>query len=92
MRVHPFDGGIEIRPVGRDKGTAVATLLDENPGARACYLGDDLTDEDAFEAIRGRGAGILVGPGRRPTAAAARIDAPGELLSFLERWLAATEG
>ncbi|HEM47455.1 MAG TPA: trehalose-phosphatase [Alphaproteobacteria bacterium] len=92
LRVHPFDGGIEIRPTGRDKGTAVSTLLAETPGAVACYLGDDLTDEDAFEAIGERGAGILVGTAARPTAASARIRPPGELLGFLQRWIESTEG
>ena len=90
--LRPFDGGIEIRPPGRDKGTAVSTLLAENRQAFACFLGDDLTDEDAFEAIRGRGTGILVSQTNRQTAAAARITPPDGLLAFLERWLRETEG
>ncbi len=47
-----------------DKGKAVDWLLEalhlDHPGALPFYLGDDLTDEDAFGVLRGRGIGILV--------------------------------
>ena len=44
---------LEIRPrVATDKGTAVATALDERPLARALYAGDDTTDLDAFRKLR----------------------------------------
>src|SRR5262249_33068001 len=37
-----FDGGIEIRVSGRDKGDAVCTILGESdPRAAVAYLGDD---------------------------------------------------
>ncbi|MHC4608476.1 MAG: trehalose-phosphatase, partial [Planctomycetota bacterium] len=61
LEIGEFDGGIEIRVAGRDKGFAVKTLLSElGEGAVAAYLGDDQTDEDAFRAIRGSGLGVLV--------------------------------
>lgn len=49
-----FDGGLELRVPGRNKGDAVATVLTElkKQDAAAAYLGDDLTDEDAFRALR----------------------------------------
>jgi trehalose 6-phosphate phosphatase len=44
---------LEVRPpVAADKGTAVATALDDLPVARALYAGDDRTDLDAFRKLR----------------------------------------
>ncbi len=59
---------LELRPpLGRDKGTIVSAILD-GEAKRGCaassfamYLGDDVTDEDAFKALRGRGWPVLVG-------------------------------
>ena len=61
----------ELRPdVGWDKGEVVLWLLRElgleQAGALPVYIGDDVTDEDAFEALKERGIGIVV----RETAAA----------------------
>lgn len=93
LSVHRFDGGVELRVLGIDKGLAVQTVLDENTeGVVAAYLGDDLTDEDAFRAVKGRGIGVLVRPECRETAADIWIKPPGELLDFLKRWLHASRG
>src|SRR5688500_7908614 len=51
------------------------------------YIGDDITDEDAFRAIP-RGIGVLVG--LRPTAATHKLDGIPDVDRFL-RWLAARE-
>lgn len=85
-----FDGGIEFREPGINKGRAVKALLSRltNHTVVAC-LGDDLTDEDAFRALGGRGLRVLVKGSPRPTAADIRLDPPGELLGFLDRWLEA---
>lgn len=49
------------------------------------YIGDDITDEDAFRAIpEGEGIGVLVG--LRPTAATHKIDGIADVDRFL-RWL-----
>ncbi len=83
-----FDGGIELRARGADKGSAVRALLERlGPGGYAVYLGDDQTDEDAFEAIEasGRGAGILVRADERATRASFRIAGPREVAGFIER-------
>ncbi len=88
-----FDGGIELRLPGRDKGIVVDRILGQmGPGTVAAYLGDDLTDEDAFRAIRGRGAGILVRQEFRPTAADFLLKPPEEVLDFLTRWNEAAAG
>jgi trehalose-phosphatase len=87
LKVTEFDGGLELRVPGRNKGDAVTAILEEaGPDAVAAYLGDDRTDEDAFRAIRERGLGILVRRTRRPTEAQVRLRPPEELLDFLKRW------
>ena len=88
---HEFDGGLEIRWRGRSKGDAVRTILQEVPGGTVtAYLGDDRTDEDAFEALGAGGWSILVRETWRPTRARAWIRPPDELLDFLDRWLRTT--
>lgn len=88
LELHPFDGGLELRHPGRDKGDAVAAVLAELPaGAAVAYLGDDLTDEDAFKALGKRGLGVLVRPRQRPSAASLWLHPPQELLAFLDGWL-----
>ncbi len=58
------------------------------------YVGDDLTDEDAFDAIRFNGIGVVVRhdeDGDRPTAAQFTLNNPDEVQEFLRRggnWLA----
>jgi len=89
LELHEFDGGLELRVPGRHKGLAVKTALrDHGSGSDTAiaYLGDDLTDEDAFRTLDGHGLRILVRPEPRPTAADLRLTPPGELLDFLNRW------
>jgi trehalose-phosphatase len=96
LELREFDGGLELRVPGRDKGEAVRTVLSEARGSSpagdvgAAYLGDDETDEDAFRAMRGRGAAILVRPRLRETAADAWIRPPAGLLRFLDDWIEAS--
>jgi len=88
LRLHEFDGGIELRIPGRDKGFAVTSVLEEmGEKTAAAYLGDDFTDEDAFAAMKGKGMSILVREEIRPTAADVWIVPPHELLDFLRRWI-----
>lgn len=77
----------EVRPaIEGDKGTTMATLQREAPaGWQTLYLGDDTTDEDAFEAIQPDGIGIHVGD-RPETAASYRIDRQQSVAPFLS-WL-----
>jgi trehalose 6-phosphate phosphatase len=76
----------ELRPEGADKGAAVRRLMGEPPfaGARPVFVGDDLTDEDAFRAAAALGGeGVLVGPAR-PTAARWRLDGVADVTAWLE--------
>jgi trehalose-phosphatase len=87
--IQEFNGGIELNIQDRNKGFAVETILTEmGDGTFAAYLGDDITDEDAFRAIKGRGTGILVreNPHDHNTYADFQIKPPDELLDFLIRW------
>jgi len=84
-----FSEGLELR-FGRDKGDVVRLLLDEAANGHphpAAYLGDDLTDEVAFCAIKGRGIGALVRRKRRASAADVWLRPPEGLRGFLIRWL-----
>jgi trehalose 6-phosphate phosphatase len=88
-----FDGGLEIRAPGVDKGDVVRLLLAEmGPDVPAAYLGDDVTDESAFVQIGDRGLSVLVRPQWRQTAARVWLKPPGGVLDFLGGWLDACRG
>ena len=87
LMLKEFDGGLEVRAAGWDKGAAVRRLLAECDAEAVCaYLGDDLTDEDAFSTLAQRGFGVLVRSEVRTTAAGGWLRPPEELLTFLEQW------
>ncbi|HEX9932949.1 MAG TPA: trehalose-phosphatase [Allosphingosinicella sp.] len=76
----------ELRPAGADKGDALKALMREPgfAGARPLFMGDDLTDEHAFEAAAALdGAGVLVGPARE-TAARYRLAGVAEVAGWLK--------
>ena len=84
---HDFDGGIEFRARGWDKGEAVKAIVAESgPQAVCAYLGDDLDDERAFKAMPDSGLSVLVREQFRPTAADLWIQPPQEVRDFLVRW------
>ncbi|MFB3906653.1 MAG: trehalose-phosphatase [Acidobacteriota bacterium] len=84
------DGGLELRVPSRNKGDALRTIRSEmGPNALFAYLGDDLTDEDAFRALGPTDLGVLVRPEFRPTSADFWIRPPDELRAFFESWLRA---
>ena len=87
VEVLPFDGGLELRARGHTKAHAVNAILAETASdGVVAYLGDDMTDEDAFRAIRPRGLAVLVRDELRETAADIWIEPPHELASFLQLW------
>ena len=87
LEILSFDGGLELRAVGCNKQYAVKAVLSETAeGSAVAYLGDDMTDEDAFRAIKARGLGILVRPEFRDTAADVWMRPPDELVSFMRHW------
>ena len=87
----------EVRPnLDWDKGRAVLFLLEAlglaGPEVVPFYIGDDVTDEDAFEALQDRGIGILVSETLRPTKAAYWVQAPWEVYAVFDRLLDLVEG
>jgi len=91
---------IELLPdIDWDKGRAVRWLLSElgldGPEVLPIYVGDDVTDEDAFQAVRGRGLGILVSDRPQPSAALYQVrdtDHVAELLRHLAETQRTTGG
>lgn len=86
LELQPGDMVAELRPPGADKGDAVAAFMAEPPfaGATPVFVGDDLTDENGFRAVRDLGGyGVLVGPGRK-TLASHRLGGVGEVMAWLE--------
>ena len=76
----------ELQPdVDWDKGRAVLWLIDtlKLEDALPVYIGDDVTDEDAFRALEHRGVGIAVQETPQPTAASLTLRDPGEVRDFL---------
>jgi len=94
MSLLEFDGGVELRIAGSDKGKAVLTVHDElDSHTPLAFLGDDATDEDAFIALQGTGAlTVLVRPEWRKTNAKTWLRPPQGLLDFLREWLERTGG
>lgn len=78
---------MELRVPGHSKADAVETIMDEEgKEAAVAYLGNDLTDEEAFRAMKGNGLTVLVRPEPRPSAADLWIQPPHELCDFLWLW------
>lgn len=89
-----FESGLELR-AGRHKGAAVSAIVDEgNHGSPICYVGDDITDEDAFRVVnhvRGPHLSVLMSRRHRETSADLWLKPPADLRMFLTRWLRATD-
>jgi len=78
----------ELRPdVAWDKGRALWSLFDRAGLVRgdvlAVFIGDDVTDEDAFAALGHDGIGVVVAEETRPTDADYRLSTPDDVRAFL---------
>lgn len=81
----------ELQPkVEWNKGKAVFWLLEklglEGDRYLPLFIGDDLTDEDAFKALSEKGIGIAVQDPPRPTAAPYLLKSPEEVEQFFRRF------
>jgi len=92
LEVRQFNGGIELRLLEHNKGTALTELRERSmPDSLVVYVGDDETDEDAFRAIRGFGLGIRVGETGVSSAASGFLESGAEVLRFLQTWSAVAD-
>ena len=79
---------VEVRPISINKGEALECLLDAQPDPDFLFAaGDDRTDEDLFERIRGEAWTVHVGAG--PTHAAFAVPDFQSVRRLLEMFVAA---
>lgn len=89
LQIQPGQMVVELRSPGPDKGDAVRAFMAEQPfaGAVAVFIGDDLTDEPAFEAVNALGGlSIQVGKEHR-TAADYRLPDQSAVADWLKQVL-----
>jgi len=85
---------VEIRPdIDWHKGKAVLWIyetlgLAEKPGYVPVFIGDDVTDEDAFKALKGKGLGILVENRGQDTAAEYSLKNVFQVRQFFKKIIA----
>jgi trehalose 6-phosphate phosphatase len=87
----------ELQPdIDWNKGKALLWLLEkldlDGPDVVPLYIGDDTTDEDAFEVLAERGIGIIVRDGPRPTKARYALEDPDQVRTFLEALISEAGG
>jgi alpha,alpha-trehalase len=79
-----------------NKGHAVLWLLDklklDRPDVLPVYIGDDVTDEDAFQILQEWGVGIVVGNDSRATAAHYKLAEPAQVKDFLQGLINLAQG
>ena len=89
LRVQPGDEMMELLPnIDWTKGDAVGCILHHVETQRKqrvwpIYIGDDTTDEDAFEAIGD--AGLTIAVGHRPAGASFQVPDPAAVELFLRQ-------
>jgi trehalose-phosphatase len=83
---------IELSVIPTHKGSAVDQLRTQLSASAVLFMGDDITDENAFGNLHGPDVGIKIGPGE--TRADYRVDSPidaarllGLLLEVRRNWL-----
>ncbi|MEX0820971.1 MAG: trehalose-phosphatase [Rhodothermales bacterium] len=75
---------VELRPHGVSKGTAVRDVAARHPDRTPVYLGDDVTDEDAFRALGDEAITVKVGEGE--TVARYRLPTIEDVVEYLARY------
>jgi trehalose-phosphatase len=72
---------IELSVITTHKGTALDTLRAQLSASAVVFVGDDVTDENAFAHLDGSDVGVKVGPG--DTRARYRVDTPHDAARLL---------
>jgi trehalose 6-phosphate phosphatase len=83
LTAKPGKAVLELAVTDADKGSAVTRLAAELDAAAVLYLGDDVTDEDAFRALPPPAVTVKVGDGE--TAARCRVADLAGVRALLER-------
>lgn len=77
---------VELAGSRVNKGDALRVLRDRCDASAVVFIGDDVTDEDAFAALRAEDLGIKVGAGA--TAAGFRVEDQSAVAGILESFFA----
>lgn len=92
LRLDRMNGGYELRDFRRGKHTAVRGLLGLGPpNLLPVYVGDEMSDEDAFAVLRPAGITIRVGTDDSATLAEWNLETPDDVADFLVRWASIPE-
>ncbi len=83
LTLKPGKDVLELAVTDADKGSALLRLAGDLGSAAVVYLGDDVTDEDAFRALGDADLTVKVGPGE--TSARHRVTDPAGVVAVLER-------
>ena len=83
LTMKPGKDVLELAVTDADKGSALLRLGAELGAAATLYLGDDLTDEDAFRALGADDVTVKIGEG--PTDARYRVADPAAAVALLGR-------
>ena len=82
VHLRPGSKVVELSVLGANKGEALASLRQGASADAAVFIGDDVTDEDAFAVLLGPAdLAVKVGPG--PTRAPHRVADTGEVAEVL---------
>jgi trehalose 6-phosphate phosphatase len=83
LTLKPGKEVLEVAVTDADKGAALRRLRDELGAAAVLYLGDDVTDEDAFRVLGPGDVPVKIGEG--DTLARYRVGHPTDALAVLNR-------
>lgn len=78
---------MELRPKGMSKGTAVHEIARDFPDRTPVYLGDDVTDEDAFGALEDAEKALTIKVGDGETKARYRLSGPDAVIDYLRQYI-----
>jgi trehalose 6-phosphate phosphatase len=84
VHVKPGKQVVELAVLATNKGTALVDLARRRGAGATLYLGDDVTDERAFEALDPARGDVTVKVGTGETAAAYRVDDVPGVVATLE--------
>ncbi len=78
---------VELRHTDHNKGRAVQDVTRDHPNHTPVYIGDDVTDEDAFRVLADYDAACTIKVGPEDTAAQYRLADVEAVVAYLRRYL-----